>query len=179
LDVAHTLVNEGTISSAANLNIIAGNRNLLINNIGGTLAAPNGVISIQAPGAGAHDTVNLTGGTLQSQAVNVDVAHATVNITPERMNGVININAGNAHVGTTSGGLTLGQTNITDDPTFWSLSGPITITAPGIPSGESVAILSGGDVIFAPVGTGQSCRCNPMSAPVCPDTASTSWLERS
>ena len=152
---AATIVNTGVINAAQNLNIVsqlgslvnsgvimanAGNlnisslasQNLVINNINGMLQSVMGNANFST--AATLDTleklnINLNGGNLVARELNFSAVNGIVDVNANTLDGVININSCGAHITGSTPVMTLGQMNITGDPTFYNTAGDINITA--------------------------------------------------
>lgn len=144
-----TISNSGIIS-ANNLTINSGGSSLgslAIDNTGGTLRA-NHAVNINNAGGVSGTQVSLYGGIVDSQTLNVNAGKGNVLVFAKAINGAVNVDACKANVGTATGSLNLGQMNLSDDPTFYSVLGPIVLTA-DITIGGPTTLLSGGVINLA------------------------------
>ena len=207
LIATNSLTNQGTISSAANLNIIAGqinnapsaqaphalmqaanSLNIFSNNIfnAGTLKSINGNVNINTTstydasiaalmngaslsnflgstmnlsgtgvisalkgninvGSGIEQIlVNINGGNFLSNQLSVSAGCGNIEMAVGEITGTLNTYAASVHQSSTSSILTLGEINVTGDPTYYN-TGSINISG-NIAVGEDLAIISGGDI---------------------------------
>ncbi len=153
-----TLVNSGVISAnAGNLNISSlAAQNLVINNINGMLQSVLGNANFST--AATSQTleklnINLDGGNLVARELNFNAVNGIVDVNTNTLDGVVNINACGAHITAATDVLSLGQMNISGDPTFYNTGGSVNITqnlnfAPVqfVSSTVSLAIVAAGDI---------------------------------
>src|SRR5262249_15616274 len=130
---ASNLINQGVLASLnANVNIAAMTSNLQnvinINNTMGTIRALNGAVNIGNAGLSKSAILSLLGGTIAAPQINLNGGAGTIRAMLDSMNGLVNVSAGVADVGTRSGNLNLGTLNVTGDPTYFNDGGDITIT---------------------------------------------------
>jgi hypothetical protein len=144
--VSNKLLNAGTISSSANLNLVARGNSYFVNSTRGTLEAAN-AINVNAHGANNNDVVALVGGKWLSPVLNIDAGAGRLNVAAQLISGLINASAGCGNIGTIDGTLNLGRTNFSGDPTFWSQNGSVLISNLGAPSFTAdVTVLAGQDI---------------------------------
>lgn len=114
--VTNNLANAGTITAVQNLNInsIAG-ANLTINNVGGVLAALNGNINVTTS---LTDKTNLSilGGTLSAQQLNMITGTGLLDLQVDKLNGMLNVTAGDGFISTNSSSIALGNVQFSGDP---------------------------------------------------------------
>lgn len=151
------LINAGTIaSSAGNINITAlAAHDLLINNTNGTLQALLGNISLNATNSDAlHKlTMAICGGDLVAKCIDITNIKGNVEVDVAKIDGALNITAGAAHVTAATPTLTIGQMNLTGDPTFYNTAGDILITTDldlrpntSIVGASALAIVASGNI---------------------------------
>lgn len=115
---AHDFLNAGTISSAGDLTLASPGRSLAINNSGGTLSA-TGSINLTDAATACSDQLNVYGGNLLSQQVNVNAGKGALNLYVDQLTGLLNVTAGSSNVFATNSNLNLGAMHISGDPTFF------------------------------------------------------------
>ncbi len=152
------IVNSGVISaSAGNLNISSmASQNLIINNLNGLLQSVLGNINIST--AATADTleklnIGLSGGDLIAKELNFRALNGTVDISTEKLEGLLNITGCAAHVQANTSNLNLGQINLSGDPTFYNTGGSINISSninlspvTFVSAPVALAIVASGDV---------------------------------
>lgn len=145
------LTNMGLIDSiTSNINIasqVASNlsstvaQNLNITNIGGTLQALNGSINIGDSRFTGTQNLSLLGGDVVSQTLNMYAGQGTANVDVRDLIGTVNISGLEAHVTSATDNLTIGNINLSGDPTFYNQSGNVTING-DLNFNESLAIVA-------------------------------------
>lgn len=143
------IVNSGLISSINNnINITSQiQNNLIINNIGGQLQALNGIINVGNINEVAKVNTTLWGGDVLSQILNLHSGDGGVTVNVNELSGVVNVNAGLAHITAASNNLQIGSMNLTGDPTFYNTMGDIVLNQDMNFAGQDIAIIAAGDVI--------------------------------
>jgi hypothetical protein len=168
LNALHNIVNAGTISSAGNLSLKAGDSitNSLPANINGAtpvlqalnnvnLTAGSGQINnngiIQsltgAINVAANSNARLSGGDWLSNELNVSAPNGRVDINAGNVSGQLNISADEAHVSVSAPVLKLGTQCLTGDPTYYNnaVNGDIQING-NITLGANIAIVASRDI---------------------------------
>lgn len=156
MSAAGTIANHGTIASAAgNINMTAPIlQNLVVNNQSGILSALQGSINLRDSMIDNKINTAILGGDILSRELNVFSGCGNAVINANEVSGIVNINAGEAHVTAASEQLHLGQMNLIDDPTFFNVAGDVVIDTALSFAGFPIAIVAKGDVLTAPgVGT--------------------------
>ncbi len=146
-----TVTNGGTITSTTgNINIASSvsAQDLNVLNGGGTLQALNGDINFRDPSYADVGNINVFGGNLYSKQVNLNSGTGTADVGVENITGLVNVNAACTHVTATSSDLNLGTMNLTGDPTYYSVTGSITLNSTISTNGADLAIIAGGDILF-------------------------------
>ena len=134
LAASNSLINLGVISAARNLNInaqtvinsgtlaaVTGNVNLTgqnqinVDNTGGTIQAGQNINFRDAAYAGANG-INIIGGTLNSQMLNLFSGNGEVDVTGSNITGVVNTYAGVDHMIVDTPNLKVGVTQVSNDP---------------------------------------------------------------
>jgi hypothetical protein len=139
-----TITNSGTVASeSGSINIgSGGGQPLKIQNSGGTFEALLGSINIQNAGG-----IDFRGGNLIANTVNLCGGSGSADVNADSITGTVNTSGDAAHVTSHNGLLTLGDINVTGDPTYYN-KGNIKITG-NISVGEDLAIIAGGNVTTA------------------------------
>jgi hypothetical protein len=141
------LINQGTISSTGNLNITTASG--AIQNAGGVLSAMDGRMNIASAAP-----LRVLGGTLEAIETNVS-ANGKINVAVDQVIGKINVKGTQAHILARQGDLTIGDIDLSGDPTFVALGGDL-LLSPNAPGGllqfpgQDLAILAFGNVIADP-----------------------------
>ncbi|HEY9793592.1 MAG TPA: hypothetical protein V6D22_24550 [Candidatus Obscuribacterales bacterium] len=155
LNASNRLVNAGTITSAADINLASpnitnsglvsttsGNINvssptagdIFLKNTGGTLSAINGAINFNNAGYAGSGNLTLVGGNFLSQSLNLNDGTGTVKMNVGQVSGIVNTYAGCAHVGANTPDLHMGVFDVSGDPFVWNNGGNLdlgaTITGP-------------------------------------------------
>lgn len=138
------LINQGQILAAAgNVNIAT----VLDTYMAGSIQQNSAVQSVLASASAATD-INILGGLLRGNEINIIGGAGAVNVNVAALDGITNVTAAISHV-RTEGDLALGRIALTGDPTFYS-NGNISLNAPiGPLNGESLAIVAAGDITTA------------------------------
>jgi hypothetical protein len=144
---APAIINSGTMSSASGNVGITGSSagNVWINNNGGLIQALNGNIDINTASMTKGNTLWVNGGDWLSNQFNINAGCGDVELDVNRLTGILNVTAGNAHAGNNVGTLNLGTMNITGDPTFWTQSNLMVLSGL-LDFHEGIALLSAGDI---------------------------------
>jgi hypothetical protein len=142
------IVNTGTINSlAGNINVSGLNAsNLVINNVRGTFEARSGSINLGDALNTAKTNLQVLGGNFLSQQLNLYSGKGNVEVSADDISGVVNVQAGNAHVLAATPNLRLGQIDLTGDPTFYNTNGSIAIENALVFSGQDLAIVAAGSI---------------------------------
>jgi hypothetical protein len=142
---APSVVNAGTLkSTTGNINFSAAN-SLAVNNTTGTISALQG--NINGSTAAANGSLNILGGNLLSNQLNLSAGTGDVNVNVDNVTGLVNVNACSAHINATTADLKLGAMNVSGDPSYYN-QGNITITTAMAPTnGQDLAIVASGNII--------------------------------
>ncbi|MBX9720417.1 MAG: hypothetical protein K2X81_03385, partial [Candidatus Obscuribacterales bacterium] len=145
------ITNSGLISSlTSSVNILSAANTLSINNTGGKIEALNATINIRDKGSAiAKLMTDIAGGTLSSGAVNVFSSNGIANLDLQTLNGLLNVDAGEAHINTATGQLQLGSIKLSGDPTFYNKDGDVVINSPLVFAGQNLAIVASGNILTA------------------------------
>lgn len=146
---ASNVSNSGTIESATgNINFISpGNSPLVVNNLGGSITASQGVINFRDANFVWKNDLSLLGGNVHANAINFFSGDGSVNIDVAQIMGRVNIAAGIAHVSSASPTLDLGNIVLSGDPTFYNTGGDVVLNGTIITGGAAIAIVAGGDIL--------------------------------
>lgn len=117
-----------------------------INNTGGLIQALNGSVNIGGADFGSKAIVSVLGGSVLSPALNLNAGAGSMRASLDRIDGLLNVNASMADVGTKSGALNLGTLKIDGDPTFFNNSGDVNIIG-NITVQENLSILASGNIL--------------------------------
>ncbi len=156
------IVNSGLISSLTSnvtLNSI-GATNLIVNNVGGVIAAQQGSINVRDSLFTAKELTTLTGGNFVSQSLEVFGGDGLASIDVNQITGVVNLSAGKAHLSANTADLNIGTFALTGDPSIVNTGGDITLhpndtTSFPFPdtlrfSGEHLAVIASGSIYGDP-----------------------------
>lgn len=152
---ANNIANSGTLASlAGNLNLSSHmSHDLAVNNSGGTMEALNGVMNVSSNGSAAEKLdVSFMGGNLRANQLNFRSLEGSVEVNVNDLVGRMNVDAGLAHVTAASENLTLGNMNLTGDPTFYNTNGSVTIDGSLVFSGEALAIVAKTNILSSTAG---------------------------
>ncbi|MBX9685779.1 MAG: hypothetical protein K2X27_03700 [Candidatus Obscuribacterales bacterium] len=151
------LTNAGSIVSTAGNITIAGTaaQNILVNNTNGLIQSVLGNINIMTGAQTEKLAMQIVGGDLQAAAINLSNLNGMVEVDVKNLLGPVNISAGGAHIQAETPNLTLGQLNLTGDPTFYNTAGDITLTSDidlrpvqfAPPGPVALAIVASGSII--------------------------------
>ncbi|MBI4533116.1 MAG: hypothetical protein HY711_04140, partial [Candidatus Melainabacteria bacterium] len=122
-----SIVNSGVISSALGNTTFntAQATDLVFNNIAGQVLASQGVINVRDALYSAKTLTQLTGGLFDASAINLNGGDGLVKTSVDEFAGVVNVKAGEAHIGTARGDLSVGVMEITGDPTVANSGGNV------------------------------------------------------
>jgi len=126
---AGSFVNSGTISSGlgnVTFNTAVG-RDLVLNNLGGTISASHGLITFRTPDFSAKDLTEILGGDLTATALDIFGGNGAVTVAVEEVTGPVNVEGGSAHVSAAAGTLTIGKLDLTGDP-YLASGGDLVLT---------------------------------------------------
>lgn len=140
--------NQGTIAAVLG-NVSFGTTSpvdLLVNNTRGLVTAA-GDINFGTSGALA----SIGGGKLDSAFVNFNAQDGVVRALVDEISGTVNVAACESHIGVSSGQLTIGNIDLSGDPTFVNSGGSVVLVPNNGTmltfSGQDLAILASGDVV--------------------------------
>ncbi len=141
------LVNSGLIQSLNNLNINGPNTttDLNINGADGVFKAINGSINLRDISFSGTGNTNITGGDWLSKELNFNSGQGAVTASMGQVSGVVNADAGAAHIYTKTSNLLLGNTNINGDPTYVNAGGDIQLVGTDFET-EDLAIIASGNI---------------------------------
>ena len=147
--------NGGSISNSGLINSQTGNINIssqvadtiMVNNIGGSITAAKGTIEGRDNSFVGQFDFDITGGTLSAKSINIYSGAGDVTINAQSISGMVNITGGQAEVMAASGSLSLGQMNLTGDPTFYNTNGDIILNNDMSFPGQDLAIIASGNII--------------------------------
>ncbi len=156
-----SLVNAGTIASlTSNVNIASMiSQNLMVNNAHGSIQALLGNVNVSTSPQGIEKLLlSVLGGDVRAQALNLLNPNGAVEVNVRGLDGTVNVEACSAHITASTQTLTLGNLNLTGDPTFYNTGGdviiasdidlrPVNFTAPGA---VALAIVAYGNITAAP-----------------------------
>src|SRR5205807_1433095 len=113
-------------ATSNNINIASMlNNAIAMNNAGGVVQALNGQINFRdALYSGSGDT-SISGGSFLSRQLNIFSGTGIVNANVNDVSGVVNVDAGCAHVQAATALLDLGTLNVSGDPTYYNTAGSI------------------------------------------------------
>jgi hypothetical protein len=149
------IINSANVTNAGSITAQNGNVNfttlnqLTLNNANGIVQASNNVNVRDASYSGTSG-ITITGGTIASQNLNLFSGTGAVNTSGVNVTGIINTNAGAAHVVTDSKNLIVGNTNVSGDPLFAN-QGNIIINGNiiGPQNGAPLSFVASGNIVSA------------------------------
>ncbi|MBX9669632.1 MAG: hypothetical protein K2X93_18560 [Candidatus Obscuribacterales bacterium] len=141
--------NSGRIDSLGNVNINGPSDALLVvDNNNGVIAAQNGAINVRTPDyTGTFDN-KVVGGDLMSKELNLNAGSGTNYVNVDQLVGVVNQTGLASHVISSTDVLTIGDTCLTGDPTFFNTAGDINITG-NVSVAEALTIVAKGNISSA------------------------------
>ncbi|MBX9571288.1 MAG: hypothetical protein K2X77_20495 [Candidatus Obscuribacterales bacterium] len=111
---ATSIINQGTINSAiGNVNLCSATSNLAINNIAGTISAPNGFINVFTADMLHSATLDILGGDFVSRALKLKSGLVSVDVNS--ISGPVNLTAVEAALVAHTGTLEFGTANVSGD----------------------------------------------------------------
>jgi hypothetical protein len=143
-----TIINTGIITSLNdNINISAKrDETISLNNQSGSIKALKGAINIRKASYRGNADINVSGGDLLSQNLNVFAGSGTINVNADNISGVVNNFAGAAHVAAAGNDLNLGTIVLSGDPTYYNTTGAVTLSGSITVSGN-LAIVADTNII--------------------------------
>ena len=144
-----SIVNSGVLSAinALNVNTQTALQNLTINNTSGLMQVFNGSINLRQSGYAGAANISLMGGDWLSKQLNFSAGTGSVTADIGNVTGVINVDAGCAHILASTSNLQLGQLNISGDPTYYNTLGSISVTGPiTTTAGQALAFVASQDI---------------------------------
>ncbi len=141
-------LNAAAINNSSRIEAASGNVNidgpsaavLNVSNAGGVIAAQNGAINVRTPAYTGSFNNEIVGGDLLSRELNLNGGTGTNNVNVNQLTGAISQTGLEGHILASTDVLTIGETCLTGDPTFYNS------TAGG---GASGTILINGNVSVA------------------------------
>lgn len=131
--------------------------NLVLNNVGGTIAAMEGLLRFRQPSFTAKELTEIVGGNLSAKAVDIWGGKGPVDLKVDEVAGVVNVEAGDAHLYSDGGTLTIGEMNLRGDPFFVNTSGNVHLTSNLVfttnqlsPADHDLLILAKGEITADP-----------------------------
>jgi hypothetical protein len=147
--VTPKVINHGTIASLnSNVNF-ASNENLLVDNSGGTISAPNGDINFRTPDFVGKQDLNIVGGQAAARNFNLYSGDGHVKVDMDRIDAAVNIQAGTSVVTAHGGNLQVNSVKLSGDPAFFNTAGDVTITGNWVFPGQDLAIVASHDVLVS------------------------------
>lgn len=148
MSLAGNIVNSGSIlAQAGNIALSSlSTQNLLINNTLGSITALTGAVNIGTEGCIEKINTAILGGDIVARQLNVHSGDGSVVLNLNRTTATVNITAGEAHVFTAAGDLSLGLLNLSGDPTFYNQGGDILINTDLVFPGQPLAVVAARDI---------------------------------
>jgi YVTN family beta-propeller protein len=146
---AGDIANAGVVASLlGNVNLTApANRNLVVNNAGGLIEAINGAINVRDAEHTGSGSSYVTGGDLNSQALNLYSGTGTTDVNVGLLTGAVSSYGTAAHVTAATPTLTLGTQCLVGDPTYYNtLAGGDIVINGNITVGEALTIIAEGNI---------------------------------
>ncbi len=144
---ASNITNSSRIEAASgNVNISGSDSAVLaVNNNQGVISALNGAINARTSEyTGAFDN-KIDGGDLLSEELNLHAGTALNYVKVNQLTGVVNQYGLGGHVTAGTDNLTIGDTCLTGDPTFFNTAGNITING-NLSAAEALTIIASGNI---------------------------------
>lgn len=146
---AANMVNSGLLQSVmSNINVnslLANSVDLSILNANGAIEALSGSLNLRTPDLSELGDLSITGGDIAAQSLN---AYARkVDIAVHDLSARVNITGSEAHVSAVTETLTLGDINLSGDPTFFNRLGDVQIAGNLIFSGQALALVAARDIV--------------------------------
>ncbi len=135
-------VDTGTASLLNNVNSQLSHE-LLLNNQGGDIRAK----SITILASDLTEIVNVRGGNLVSDVLEIKAPSATININTGNLTGELHLSGREAHVSAATPVLNIGNVCLSGDPTFYNTAGNIVINGSLAFSGAPLALVAFGDIL--------------------------------
>lgn len=148
-----SIQNSGLIAATAgniNVNSMLA-QSLALNNTGGTLQALAGNINASTASLaelGFKPALSITGGDLVAKELNLTSPSGLVSMNVGRVDGMLNISAGEAKVIASTPKLELGALNLTGDPLFWNTDGWVLLNGPYSFPGDNFSVVASEDILW-------------------------------
>jgi hypothetical protein len=146
---AANIVNSGLMQSVtSNINItslLSSSQDLSILNNSGVIQALAGDLNLRTPALSEIGDLTVSGGDIAAESVNA--FGRKVNIHVHDLVGRVNITGSEAHVSASTDTLTLGDINLSGDPTFFNRLGDVLIGGNLIFGGQALAVVASRDII--------------------------------
>jgi hypothetical protein len=147
--------NAGKLTNSGNISALSGNvyfnsassQSLVVNNVGGSVSANQGMIVLRDVGFTAKNLTNVYGGNFAANSMNIFGGDGFVDLKVNRIDGTINVTAGDAHVEVADGRLSLGHMELTGDPTYVNSGGDVLLGENISYPGQDVAILAKTNIV--------------------------------
>lgn len=143
------ITNSGSIiATAGNINISSRqDANIAVNNAGGQISAPAGVINVRNAAYVGNSGFSLLGGQVRAEEVNINSGQGQIDFDTDQIDAVVNAVGGAAVIGTTSGNLTLGNIELSGDPLIFNLTSSVTLSGNLNVGTNPLSILAGGNIV--------------------------------
>jgi len=138
-----TLDNTGVIAALTGNVNVASNSGLNVVGGGGTISAVNGNINMSATDA----DLNIDGGNLYSQQVNLATGKGNITADMEDVTGVVNASGCDIKMSAATDAFKTGAVNATGDPLIVNSAGDVQISAPIISAGAPISIVASGNIL--------------------------------
>lgn len=123
-------------------------RDIVINNLGGTIQAPNGSVNVRERLFSGSANTTLSGGNWMSRQLNVYSGTGAVAIDTGDIRGTLNVSAGKLGLKADSSNLTIGKLCVDGDPVLIN-SGNVDIGSLAPVNGATYVIVAGGSITDA------------------------------
>jgi hypothetical protein len=147
------ITNAGLIAaSTGNINIAANlANNIAINNLNGTIQALAGAINVRDSSFAGQANLSIRGGDLLAKELNLNSGCGAVDVMAGKLEGTVNMNAGQTWVSAATKNLVLGKIQLSGDPAFYNTAddGDVIIAGTLQYSGTDLAIVASRDVLTA------------------------------
>lgn len=133
----------GSTSGSVNLN--ASNAALVVDNRRGTISAINGAINLRDSAYSGEWNSTLVGGDLLSKQFNMHAGLGTAVVDVNKLTGIVSQTGNAAHLTASTDVLTIGDSCLTGDPTYFNTAGSILING-NLTAAENLVVVASGNI---------------------------------
>ncbi len=143
---ASNVNNRGSISSTTgNVNLSGSNAALVIDNRRGTISALSGAINLRDSAYNGDANSMIVGGDLLSKQFNMHAGQGTAVADVKQLTGVVSQTGNAAHLTASTDLLTIGESCLTGDPTYFNTAGSILING-NLTAAENLVVVASGNI---------------------------------